>query len=155
MLTKLLLALACSLALVAPALAQSAPPHPLNLDIPPSALPTASASTHRTPHPATASSSARSAAAQPGKYYGDTSGRPGVADASDTPPPCDDSSYNQPQVHGSVGMGVVAGNHVSGNYQSGSVRYSQAFGSCEHPTGHVSISVGVGQGHVDGGHWRY
>lgn len=154
MFTKLLLALACSLALSSPALAQSAPHHPLNLEVPPSDIPPAPASTHASPNPAPASSSARSAAAQPGVYYGDTSGRAGLADAGNMPPPCDDSTYNKPQVHGSVGMGVIAGSHVSGNYQNGSVRYSQAFGSCEHPTGHVSISVGVGQGHLDGRGWH-
>lgn len=152
---KPLLALATALVLAAPALAQTTPGKPLNLQLPPSDLPAASASTHGKPHPAGASSSSRAAASQPGMYYGDTSGRTSMADARNAPPPCDDGNYNQPQVHGSVGMGVVAGNHVSGNYQSGSVRYSQAFGSCEHPTGHVSISVGVGQGHIDGGHWRH
>jgi len=154
MLIKPLLAFATALVLATPALAQSTTGKPLNLELPPSDLPVAPASTHAGPHPAGASSSARSAASQPGVYYGDTSGRTRVADAGNYPPPCDDSTYNQPQVHGSVGMGVVAGNHVSGNYQTGDVRYSQAFGSCEHPTGHMSISVGVGQGHFDGGHWR-
>ena len=69
---------------------------------------------------------------------------------------CDDSTYTQPQVHGSVGMGVVAGNHVSGNYQTGVVNASKAFGSCDHPTGGASISIGVGQGNFNGrGHgWR-
>lgn len=85
----------------------------------------------------------------PGTYYGDTTGatdhdqavagRPGVT--------CDDATYNQPQVHGSVGMGVVAGNHVSGSYTGGAVTMSQAFGSCEHPTGGMSISVSGTQGH--------
>jgi len=149
---KSLFVLAIAFTLATPALAQSTSRQPLNLELPPSDLPAAPASAQAKPHPADAS---RSAASQPGVYYGDTSGPASVADAGAVPPPCDDSSYNQPQVHGSVGMGVVAGNHVSGNYQTGSVRYSQAFGSCEHPTGHVNISVGVGQGHVDGGRWRH
>lgn len=154
MLIKSLVALASTLLLASPVMAQSASHKPLNLDLPPSDIPAAPATTHANPQPATASSSARSQASQPGMYYGDTSGRAGVAYAGNGPPPCDDSTYNKPQVHGSVGMGVVAGNHVSGNYQTGSVRYDQSFGSCEHPTGHVTISVGVGQGHFDGGRWR-
>ena len=146
---KSLFVLAIAFTLATPALAQSTSRQPLNLELPPSGLPSAPASAQAKPHPADAS---RTAASQPGVYYGDTSGRTSVTGA--IPPPCDDSSYNQPQVHGSVGMGVGAGDHVSGNNQTGSVRYSQAFGSCEHPTGHVSISVGVGQGHVDGRHWQ-
>lgn len=68
-------------------------------------------------------------------------------------PDCDDSTYNQPQMHGSVGMGVFGGNHVSGNYQTGTVNLRQAFGSCDHPSGGVSISVGAGSGHFhDRGH---
>ena len=155
MLIKSLFALGLALAMTAPAMAQSVSGTSLNLDLPPSELPAAPASTHRTPQPASAASTSPAAASQPGMYYGDTRGRTDVNEAGDIPPPCDDSKYNKPQVHGSVGMGVVAGSHVSGNYQTGSVRYSQAFGSCEHPTGHVSISVGVGQGNMDGGHWRH
>ena len=63
---------------------------------------------------------------------------------------CDDSTYNQPQMRGSVGMGVVGGNHVSGNYQTGTVSLSKAFGSCDHPGGGVSISVGARNGNFHG-----
>lgn len=65
-------------------------------------------------------------------------------------PTCDDTTYGQPQVHGSVGMGVVAGNHISGNYQTGSVQATKALGSCDHPTGGVSLSIDVGRGNFDG-----
>lgn len=118
------------------------PAKPLNLKLPPGSLPAASG---------TAATPARDA---PGTYYGDTSGRMGNAEvASDEHPDCDDSTYNQPQLHGSVGMGVVGGNHVSGNYQTGTVNLSQAFGSCDHPGGGVSISIGAGSGHFhDHGH---
>ncbi|WP_266182986.1 hypothetical protein [Dyella humicola] len=85
----------------------------------------------------------------PGTYYGDTSGAVG-----DIPSPsgrnvvtCDDATYNQPQIHGAVSTGVVASNHGSGNWQSGGVTISQASGSCEHPTGGMSISVGGSTGH--------
>lgn len=87
----------------------------------------------------------------PGTYYGDTSGALGDTQAATGPAPatvsCDDATYNQPQVHGEVTTGVVAGNHFSGNYTGGGVTLSQAFGSCEHPTGGVSISVGGTTGH--------
>ncbi len=127
--------------LAAPAGAQSTG-KPLNLKLPPSSLPAASS---------TAAATARDI---PGTYYGDTSGRMGNADvAGSERPDCDDSTYNQPQMHGSVGMGVVGGNHVSGNYQTGTVNLRQAFGSCDHPSGGVSISVGAGSGHFhDRGH---
>jgi hypothetical protein len=86
----------------------------------------------------------------PGTYYGDTSGALGDTQAAASAPPavtCDDATYNQPQVHGEVTTGVVAGNHVSGSYTGGGVTLSQAFGSCEHPSGGMSISVGGSQGH--------
>lgn len=114
---------------------------PLNLKLPPSDTPAAS------------STAAKPAASAPGVYYGDTSGRMGNNDttaAATTTDDCDDYSYNQPQMHGSVGMGVVGGNHVSGNYQTGTVNLSKAFGSCDHPSGGVSISIGGGTGHFNG-----
>ncbi len=85
-------------------------------------------------------------------YYGDTSGRMGNDDstAAATSTDCDDYSYNQPQVHGSVGMGVVGGNHFGGSYQTGTVNVTKAFGSCDHPTGGVSISIGGGNGNFHG-----
>ena len=91
----------------------------------------------------------------PGTYYGDTTGRMDGVEADDGTPRCDDATYNKPQVHGSVTTGVVSSSHGgSGNYQAGAVNLSQAFGSCEHPTGGVSISVGAGQGHFGGGRIR-
>jgi len=128
--------------LTATAWAQT-PAKPLNLKLPPSDLPAAASTT-----------AAPRAHDAPGTYYGDTSGRMGNTEvASSERPDCDDSTYNQPQLHGSVGMGVVGGNHVSGNYQTGTVNLSQAFGSCDHPTGGVSISIGAGSGRFhDRGH---
>lgn len=113
---------------------------PLNLKLPPSDIPAAS------------STVAKPASRTPGVYYGDTSGRMGNNDSTDaaTTADCDDYSYNQPQLHGSVGMGVIGGNHFSGNYQTGTVNLSKAFGSCDHPSGGVSISVGAGEGHFHG-----
>ncbi|MGO4504720.1 MULTISPECIES: hypothetical protein [unclassified Dyella] len=154
--------------LAATAWAQSAD-QSLNLKLPAN-LPAASASAAPPPPPATtvanstgqATKSNGNATAQaanqngsytkdpPGTYYGDTSGAMGDTQAAVGVAPavtCDDATYNQPQVHGSVTTGVVAGNHFSGNYTGGGVTLSQAFGSCEHPTGGMSISVGGTQGH--------
>ena len=128
--------------LAAPAWAQSAS-KPLNLKLPPSDLPAPSSSSA-----ANSSKAATSTSNAPGVYYGDTSGRMGNTEvATDARPACDDSTYNKPQVHGSVGMGVVGGNHISGNYQTGTVNVSKAFGSCDDPAGGISISVGTGTGH--------
>ena len=124
--------------LAAPAGAQSTG-KPLNLKLPPSDLPAAS------------STAAAPTGNAPGVYYGDTSGRMGNAEvASGARPDCDDYRYNQPQLHGSVGMGVVSGNHFGGSYQTGTVNLTKAFGSCDHPTGGVSISVGAGSDHFHG-----
>lgn len=125
-------------ALVAPVWAQSAS-KPLNLKLPPSSLPASSSSSD--------SKTAASSKDAPGVYYGDTSGRMGNTEiASETRPACDDSTYDKAQVHGSVGMGVVGGSHVSGNYQTGSVSVSRAFGSCDDPHGGVSFSISGGTG---------
>jgi hypothetical protein len=67
-------------------------------------------------------------------------------------PPCNDATYTQPQVHGSAEAGVVGGNHVSGNYQSGVVHVTKAFGSCDAPTGGVGISIGVTKGDFNNPH---
>ncbi|WP_431633904.1 hypothetical protein ACQVBX_09770 [Dyella sp. KULCS107] len=126
-------------ALATSAAAQSAS-QPLNLKLPPSAAPAASSSAAK---PASASTA-------PGVYYGDTSGTTDAAIAANEPADtCDDATYNKTQVHGSVGTGVVAGSHFNGNYQTGTVNLSKAFGDCDHPTGGVSISIGAGQGHFD------
>ena len=78
----------------------------------------------------------------PGATAGTASGAAigGVAantpnDATDT---CDSATYNKPQVHGSVGAGVVAGNHFSGAFQTESVDITRCTRAlCTSPT--VSI----------------
>jgi hypothetical protein len=147
--TRALIALAASL-LVPSAWAQTAN-QPLNLKLPgsyqgypasssTSAQPASSASTAGKPKGAVTVNG--HAAAAPGVYYGDTSGRRGNDEAA--VPACDDSTYNKPQVHGSVGMGVVSGSHIgTGSYQSGVVSMVQNTGSCDHPTGSVGVSIGV------------
>jgi len=151
--------------------AQSAP-QPLNLTLPrdsvssqtdASAVPARSAkaiSTVAVPAPAAATAQPSPAnSAPPDAHYdaaanqivdaADSANRP--VDAADSgKPTCDDATYAQPQVHGSVGMGVVAGNHLSGNYQTGGVQVTKNLGSCDHPTGGMSLSVNVGQGHFNG-----
>jgi hypothetical protein len=86
------------------------------------------------------------ASAAPGGYYGDSGGAKigGVAADDDTTDSCD----NKPQVHGSMETGVVASNHFSGNYQSGTVNITKPVGDCTQPnSGGVSVSVSVGEGH--------
>ncbi|HEX7814879.1 hypothetical protein [Dyella sp.] len=146
--------------IAAGAMAQSASKAPLNLklpnDMPPSSVP---ASSSTAPKPASSSTTANTAPSAssnstrpkdaPGVYYGDTSGRiyhdedRVVAERQD----CDDATYNNTQVHGSVGMGVVSGSHFGGNYQTGDISFSKRTGSCDHPTGGVSVNIGVGQFH--------
>jgi len=135
--------------LAAPVIAQTTSDgKPLNLKLPPDTLPAASSSAAA---PAHGSSAAAPASRAPGVYYGDTSGRMGnTEDTSRTRPTCDDSTYNQTQMHGSVGVGVMGGSHMSGNYQSGAVNISKAFGSCDDPEGGISISIGTSNAHFHG-----
>ncbi len=144
----------------ASASAQSAP-QPLNLKLPRDSVPAENAnavpaqsnnanSVAATPAATQAPDpSAKPVQMQPGAPYDDPDGLSEYSEAS-AARKCDDSTYAQPQVHGSVGMGVVAGNHTSGNYQTGDINASKAFGSCDHPTGGASISIGVGQGNFNG-----
>ena len=151
--------------------AQSAP-QPLNLTLPrDSVSPQADATAAPAPSTkgtSTAAVSAPAAAtaqplpansAPPDTHYDATANQ--IVDAADSAnrpvdaadsgkPACDDAAYAQPKVHGSVGMGVVAGNHISGNYQTGSVQATKNFGSCDHPTGGMSLSIDVGQGNFSG-----
>ena len=150
--------------------AQSAP-QPLNLTLPRDSVssqtdattaPARSAeasSTAAVPAPAAGGQPSSANSAPPESHYDATANQ--IVDAADSAnrpvdaadsgkPACDDATYTQPQVHGSVGMGVVAGNHVSGNYQTGAVQLSKRLGSCDHPTGGMSLSIDVGQGHFNG-----
>ena len=73
-----------------------------------------------------------------------------IVDAADShKATCDDANYGKPQIHGDIGMGVVAGNHVSGNYQTGTFNVTKATGSCDHPTGSMGLSISVGRGNFD------
>ncbi|MGH8152222.1 MAG: hypothetical protein ACREPF_05740, partial [Rhodanobacteraceae bacterium] len=66
-------------------------------------------------------------------------------------PACNDATYNQTQMHGSVSMGVASGGRWGGgSWGGGTVTLSQAFGSCEHPTGGISITVGGVNGSFHG-----
>ena len=127
--------IACAASLLASA-AFAQTPAPLNLKLPPSDAPVSSAST------------TKPAANPPGVYYGDTSGRMGNTVASADA--CDDSTYNQTQVHGSVGAGVMSGSHMgTGTFNTGSVNIAKRYGSCDEPAGGVSMSISVGSGHFN------
>ena len=112
---------------------------PLNLKLPPGSDSPASNAGYANP---------ASASTAPGVYYGDTSGVPVpvAADPKAATDSCEDATYNKPQVHGNVTVGVVAGNRGSGNYQSGTVNMTKPLGSCEHPTGTLSVTAHVSQG---------
>jgi len=145
------------------ACAQSLPP-PLNLKLPPERLSAQNATPLRIsgansaaviPAPADTENSS----SQPSRIFGvnydnaqvdydDANGNVEYADASGKPK-CDDATYGQPQAHGDMTVGVVGGNHVSGNYQAGTVNVSKAFGSCDHPAGGASISISVEQGNFN------
>jgi len=132
----------------APAGAQSAAP-PLKLDLPPdaAAAPAASAAA-----PAASAAATENRASTPATIpAASVPPLPAFVDdgAPRATPACDNRTYGQPQVHGSIGMGVVAGNRVSGNYQTGSVQVTKALGSCDDPTGFVGLSIDVGQGNFN------
>jgi hypothetical protein len=142
------------------ACAQSAP-QTLNLNLPPGSVPAESASaapTNGNDGNMAAATSTTTDASNPAtsldqpqlgvQYYG-PDGRPENPEAT-AARKCDDATYSQPQIHGGVTAGVVGGNHVNGNYQSGVVSMSKAFGSCDNPTGGVGISIGAGQGNFNG-----
>lgn len=141
--------------LAASACAQSAPR--LNLRLPPdnsdesaSAAPSPRGNEASDGSPSTAADASTPAASStPGVPYSDPGTLPRNPEAA-VLPKCDDATYGQAEVHGSTTVGVVAGKRVSGNYQSGAVNVSKAFGSCDHPTGGVSITVDVGRGNFSG-----
>ncbi len=92
----------------------------------------------------------------PGVYYGDHSADLGEDDGPTNAPPCDDYTYNQPQVHGSISTGIVSGSHIgTGSYSGGVVSVSKAFGSCDHPGGGISISVGGTTSNGFGRRWGH
>ncbi len=126
---------------------------PLNLQLPPSDVPVAASTAASHPTSRSVVDRYGNPVSPPGVYYGDTSGRPANADARVAAQRCDDATYNQPQMHGSASMGVMAGNHVSGNYQAATVNMTKNLGDCEHPSGSVGLSISVGQSRFDGRHW--
>ena len=142
---------ACVMAGVASA--QTAKP-PLNLQLPPSDLPVAASTAPSHPTSHSVVDRYGNPVSPPGVYYGDHSG-PAASTGGEhvAAQRCDDATYNQPQVHGSASMGVMAGNHVSGNYQAATVNMTRNLGDCEHPTGSVGLSIRVGQSRFDGRHW--
>lgn len=138
--------------------AQSSP-QPLNLKLPSESVPVAAAA-ETSESSTSAPAAAPDASTQPNPmpsamYYDDANPRNRVAGA----PACDDSTYNQLQVHGSVGAGVVGGNHISGNYQDAVINVSKPLGSCDNPTGDVSFSLGVSKGKFNDsrrhGRWQH
>lgn len=144
------------------ACAQSAP-QPLNLNLPPDSAGLASASAAPVPRSSgdpgindnaivdamdASNPPTEPARMQPGMPY-DPDRLPQNSGAS-AARNCDDAKYGASQLHGSATVDVIGGSHASGNYQSGVVSVSKAFGSCDHPTGGASISIGVERENLDG-----
>jgi hypothetical protein len=139
---------------------------PLNLKLPgnlpassataakPASFSSTAAAPSANPNPgSTAGTGTTPAKPAPGVYYGDTSGSTdaGIASAQ----ACDDSKFNDPQVHGSVSTGVVSGSHVgTGTWEGGEVNVTKTFGDCDHPTGSVGFSISVNQGQGNFGNFR-
>lgn len=64
---------------------------------------------------------------------------------------CTDEAYSQPQVHGSVDMGVAASNHATANYESTELNVSKPLGNCDDQKGEVSASIRVTRSNVNFG----
>jgi hypothetical protein len=125
------IALAASL-LLASAWVQAAPP--LNLKLPPGDVSDAPAASGTTAKPATST---------PGVYYGDTSGSMGTTTSAARA--CDDATFNQAQVHGSVSTGIASGSRMgTSTWNAGNVNISKNLGSCDDPGSSVNLSIGVG-----------
>ena len=92
------------------------------------------------PAPPAAAPSAESDAALASQPYNTTYGDRRDAAAQRG---CDDKTYGQPELHGSVGMGVAASKRASANYETAELNASKALGSCDDPKGNVSASIRV------------
>lgn len=149
MITRTILFTAACL-LAGAAAAQTTAPPPLNLQLPPSDMPAAASTAAARP----ATDRNGNPTSAPGVYYGDHSG-PAIP-ASETrvaAQRCDDSTYNQAQLHGSASMGVMGGNHISGNYQAATLNMTKNLGDCEHPTGGIGFTIHVSQSQFHGRRW--
>jgi hypothetical protein len=136
------------LAIAAPAWAQSTAPS-LNLQLPMEATTpvknkAASEVTAKSDPVAATPPATPTALAMPAPYQETYGARRDAAERG-----CDDATYTQPEVHGSVGMGVAAGSHFSGNYQTATIRADKALGSCGDPKGEVGASITVSKGNFN------
>ena len=118
---------------------------PLNLQVPADAVSAnskpAAESKPKSEAPASTTPATPNVTAMPAPYDQTYGARRDAAERG-----CDDATYAQPQIHGSVGMGVVAGSHVSGNYETATLNASKALGSCTDPKGGVGASITVSKG---------
>ena len=130
------------------ALAQ-APNQPLNLQLPPSDIPVAASTVASKP----AVDAHGNPTSAPGVFYGDHSGPADSNDQRVATRRCDDSTDNQPQLHGVASMGVMGGKHVSGNYQAATFNISKNLGTCEKPSGGLGFTIHVSQSQFHGRGW--
>lgn len=77
----------------------------------------------------------------PGVYYGDTSGRR-YGDEDPDAPACEDSTYNEPEVHGDVRAGVSSGRY-GGTHTGATVHVTKRLGTCDDPKGEAFMSISV------------
>ncbi|MGH8128762.1 MAG: hypothetical protein ACRETC_10485 [Gammaproteobacteria bacterium] len=131
----------------APALAQSPPAKPLNLDLDLQFTPATASTTHGKAKVAPASKP-RQQGAHPDDTR-DTAVQPPYA----YPPACDNKAYKKPQIFGNVELGAFAGSHFEGSYQAVMVGIAKALGSCDHPSGNIIFSLGVGRETINGPGW--
>lgn len=93
------------------------------------------------------------ASAAPGAFQKDASGAAvhdlPASHSEETTDSCDASGRDRTRVHGTASAGVAAGNHVSGNYQAGTVSIDRPRGECGHSAGSLDITVGGSQSHFE------
>ncbi|TAN07420.1 MAG: hypothetical protein EPN36_01950 [Rhodanobacteraceae bacterium] len=138
--------------LPAAAWAQTTSP-PLNLQLPPSDMPATASTTASHPASRPARDKYGNPVSPPGVYYGDHSSGMAPTGERVAAQHCDDSTYNKPQMHGSASMGVMGGNHVSGNYEAATINMTKNLGDCENPSGGIGLSIHVSQSRFNGRHW--
>lgn len=130
-----------------PALAQSSPAKPLNLNLPLQFTPAAASTAH--------GMAKSTPASKPGQHSTPPDDLPNISVQSPYTylPGCNNKAYKRPRVSGSVGLGVFSGSHIEGNYQAGMVSIAKALGSCNHPSGGIIFNFGFGRETINGPFW--
>ena len=131
----------------APALAKSTPAKPLNLNLPLQFSRPSASATHGTAKP-TPTSKPKPHVANPARTW-----KPPVPPPYAFMPACNNKAYKKPHMFGSAGIGVFSGSDIEGNYETGTVSVAKALGSCSHPSGGITFSLGFGRETINGPGW--